>query len=273
MKRRRGKCLDCSLTQPKLHSASTSLLNMARKLVGSILGSGLGRAQQLAAYSKPPFTSGLPSIQLTLPRALTNKYSPAKLRVYARPDDSDIYLPSLLSTATQMSADDSFEPTLIVLGTRLGINGITPAYHTALKHALELPQSVGIAGGRPSASHYFIGHQNDQFFYLDPHSTRPMLSASPTAEEVDAVHTRRVRRLGISEMDPSMLIGFLIHTKQELEEWRKAVEGAEGKSFIHFHDQEPSYSTGASGGGGVGHERPEAVDEVETWDETGDEDK
>ena len=200
-------------------------------------------------------------------RALTDKYSAAGLRVYARPDDSDVYIPSLLATATQKDADDAFQPTLIVLGVRLGIDRITPVYHAALKAALEMPQSVGIAGGRPSASHYFIGHQSDQFFYLDPHSTRPMLSAQPTAEEMETVHTRRVRRLSITEMDPSMLIGFLIHSKEELEEWRKAVEGVEGKSFIHFHDTEPTYSRG------VGAERPEAVDEVETWDETGDDER
>lgn len=204
---------------------------------------------------------------LTLSRALTDKYSDAGLRVYARPDDSDVYVPSLLATATQKDADDAFQPTLIVLGIRLGIDRITPVYHAALKAALELPQSVGIAGGRPSASHYFIGHQSDQFFYLDPHSTRPMLSARPTAEEVEAVHTRRVRRLKIAEMDPSMLIGFLVHSQEEFDEWRKAVEGGEGKSFIHFHDSEPTYARGA------GAERPEAVDEVETWDETGEDER
>ena len=221
----------------------------------------MDRAQQRDVYSKSITTSKLNYINLTTPRALTDKHAPAGLRVYARPDDSDIYIPSLLATATQKDANDAFQPTLIVLGIRLGIDRITPVYHAALKAALELPQSVGIAGGRPSASHYFIGHQSDDFFYLDPHSTRPMLSAAPTGEEVETVHTRRVRRLKIAEMDPSMLIGFLIHSKEELEEWRKAVEGGEGKSFIHFHDAETSYSRG------VGAERPEAVDEVETWDE------
>ena len=156
---------------------------------------------------------------------------------------------------------------MIVLGVRLGIDRITPVYHAALKAALELPQSVGIAGGRPSASHYFIGHQSDQFFYLDPHSTRPMLSAQPKQEEIEACHTRRVRRLKISEMDPSMLIGFLIHSKEDFDEWRKAVTElpaeAGGKAIVHVHDKQPVYATGA--------ERPEAVDEVETWDETGEE--
>lgn len=169
-----------------------------------------------------------------------------------------------MATATQKQADDQFEPTLIVLGIRLGIEKVTPAYHAALKAALELPQSVGIAGGRPSSSHYFIGHQGDNFFYLDPHTTRHMLSPQPSAEDIETCHTRRVRRIALAEMDPSMLLGFLIHSKEEFEEWRKAVSDIPGKAIIHIHETEPKYATG--------NERAGAVDEVETLDETLDED-
>ncbi|KAK5135026.1 hypothetical protein LTR08_005686 [Meristemomyces frigidus] len=192
-------------------------------------------------------------------QALTNRYETAGLRVYARPDDGDVYTDTLLATAGLKSADDNFQPTLIVLGIRLGIDRITPVYHAALKAALDMPQSVGIAGGRPSSSHYFIGHQGDSFFYLDPHSTRPLLPVSPTTEDIESCHTRRVRRLKLTEMDPSMLIGFLIHSREEFEQWRQAVEQTAGKAIIHVHDREPKYATG--------HERPEAVDEVEAWDE------
>lgn len=185
------------------------------------------------------------------------------MRVYVRPDDSDVYADSVLATATAKDADDKWQPTLILLGIRLGIDRITPVYHAALKSALEMPQSIGIAGGRPSSSHYFIGHQGDSFFYLDPHSTRPALPQQLSTEDIETCHTRRVRRLGIAEMDPSMLLGFLIRSKEDFEEWKKAVSETEGKAIIHVHDKEPKYATGT--------ERPEAVDEVEAWDETGDE--
>jgi len=158
-----------------------------------------------------------------------------------------------------MSADDVFQPTLIVLGVRLGIDRITPVYHPAIKQALEMPQSVGIAGGRPSSSHYFIGHQGDQFFYLDPHSTRPALPQQLSDEDVETCHTRRVRKVGIQEMDPSMLLGFLVRSREEFDEWRSAVESVQGKAIIHVHEREPKYTLGV--------ERAGAVDEVETWDE------
>jgi len=151
-----------------------------------------------------------------------------------------------------------------VLGIRLGIDRITPVYHAALKAALEMPQSVGIAGGRPSSSHYFVGHQGDNFFYLDPHSTRSYLPAQPSDEDVESCHTRRVRRLDLAQMDPSMLLGFLLRDQEDFDAWRKAVGSSEGKPIVHVHEREPGYV--------MGSERPEAVDEVETWDEgTGDE--
>ncbi|KAK0353708.1 Cysteine protease atg4 [Friedmanniomyces endolithicus] len=201
-------------------------------------------------------------------QALTDKYSLANLRVYARPDDSDVYAESLLATATQKHPDDVFEPTLIVLGVRLGIDRITPVYHAALKAALAMPQSVGIAGGRPSSSHYFTGYQGEQFFYLDPHTTRPALLPNDvggggekglSGEDVRTCHTRRIRKLRIAEMDPSMLLGFLVRSREDFEEWRKGIESVVGKAIVHVHEREPRYATGV--------ERAGAVDEVETWDE------
>jgi cysteine protease ATG4 len=175
-----------------------------------------------------------------------------------------VYADSLFATAGQKDADDNFQPTLIVLGIMLGINGINPVYHAALKAALEMPQSVGIAGGRPNSSHYFIGHQGDCFFYLDPHNTRTALPKDPSPQDIASCHTRRLRKLKINEIDPSMLLGFLIHSKEEFEEWRKAVKEMPGTPIIHVHDKEINYATGT--------ERPEAVDEVETWDEATTED-
>lgn len=40
----------------------------------------------------------------------------------------------------------TFKPTLVLVGTRLGIEKITPAYWEALRASLQMTQSVGIAG-------------------------------------------------------------------------------------------------------------------------------
>ena len=48
-----------------------------------------------------------------------------------------------------------------------------------LQDLYTFPQSVGIAGGRPSSSYYFVGAQTDNLFYLDPHHTRPAVPLRP----------------------------------------------------------------------------------------------
>ena len=40
----------------------------------------------------------------------------------------------------------NFKPTLILVGTRLGLDKITPVYWEALKSSLQMPQSIGISG-------------------------------------------------------------------------------------------------------------------------------
>ena len=51
-----------------------------------------------------------------------------------------------------------------------------------MKALYMLPQSVGIAGGRPSSSYYFVGSQADNPFYLNPHLTRAMIPLQPPTE-------------------------------------------------------------------------------------------
>ncbi|KAB8245266.1 putative cysteine protease atg4 [Aspergillus flavus] len=182
-------------------------------------------------------------------------------RVYVTNDTSDVYEDSFLRVAR--SGSGSIQPTLILLGTRLGIDNVTPVYWDGLKAVLQLPQSVGIAGGRPSASHYFIGTQGPYFFYLDPHTTRPAVPYSIDGRllsktEISTYHTRRLRRIHIQDMDPSMLIGFLVRNEDDWEDWKGRVGSVVGKQIIHvFKGEEATYNQGRRG----------ALDEVEALDD------
>lgn len=183
--------------------------------------------------------------------------------MYVNGDGADVYEDSFFKLAK--GGDGNFNPTLILVGIRLGIDRVTPAYWEALKATLQLPQSVGIAGGRPSSSHYFFGIQGDYLFYLDPHDTRPALPfhkdpTNFTEKEIDSCHTRRLRRLPLKEMDPSMLIAFLIKDEDDWKNWRRAIGTASGKPVVHVADQEPSLH-------GHGTVRKSAVDDVETFDD------
>lgn len=77
-------------------------------------------------------------------RILSSQCEQLKLRVYVTNDTSDVYQDKFMSIA----CDDSgrINPTLILLGIRLGIDHITPVYWDGLRAVLQYPQSVGIAG-------------------------------------------------------------------------------------------------------------------------------
>jgi cysteine protease ATG4 len=88
----------------------------------------------------PTFTK----ISIDLNRALSNGRQSSKLRVYITGDGSDVYEDTFMGIAKP--AGDTFQPTLILVGTRLGLDKITPVYWEALKASLQMPQSIGIAG-------------------------------------------------------------------------------------------------------------------------------
>ncbi|KAI9738329.1 MAG: Cysteine protease atg4 [Cirrosporium novae-zelandiae] len=206
-----------------------------------------------------------PSATAECIKALSHQCAEVGLKVYVTGNGSDIHENEFLEIACPDGK--AFSPTLILFGTRLGIDRVTPVYWEGLKSILQMPQSVGIAGGRPSASHYFIGVQNHSFFYLDPHTTRPALSyLSPTPAEVDSCHTRRLHRLHVKDLDPSMLMGFLIRSAEEWKTWKQNINHAQGKSIIHVSDEREDGEDGKS------VIREGAVDEVETLDESEEED-
>jgi cysteine protease ATG4 len=203
-----------------------------------------------------------PSATARCIQALTNSNEPS-LRVYSTGDGADVYEDSFMKIA---KADgEHFHPTLILVGTRLGIDKINTVYWEALVASLQMSQSIGIAGGRPSSSHYFIGAQGAaqgaHLFYLDPHYTRKALpyhenTADYTDDELDSCHTSRLRRIHIREMDPSMLIAFLIRSEDDWADWRRCVKHVQGKAIIHVADHDPVLLGAAEG-------RQGAIDEVE----------
>ena len=76
------------------------------------------------------------------------------------------------SASTECAAPRGVE-VLLMIPVMAGAGGtLSEAYRTAVLRCLELPSSLGIVGGKPNKSLYFIGHQDDAVFYLDPHTVQ-----------------------------------------------------------------------------------------------------
>lgn len=86
-----------------------------------------------------------------------------------------------------------------------------------------------------------------------------------TQEEIDSCHSRQPQSIAVKEMDPSMLIGFLIRDEDDWRQWRQALDSSPGKAIIHVADTSPPSS--------MGRERSSALEEVESMSEDSDDDE
>ncbi|ORY84439.1 hypothetical protein BCR37DRAFT_269596 [Protomyces lactucae-debilis] len=185
-------------------------------------------------------------------KALNQNQRSSQLAVYlADEQGGSIYAEEVLKLAHASAADQDgefdlvpdpdppFKPVLILVPSRLGHDKINPRYHSTLLSLFSLEQFAGIAGGRPASAHYFFAKQGQAVFFLDPHFPRPALpfigeNAVYSQEERDSAHTRRVRRMDLSEIDPSMLIGFLIRDLAAWQQFRQHLQVAEVLAEIAY---------------------------------------
>ena len=69
-----------------------------------------------------------------------------------------------------MDEDTRWVPVLILVPVRLGFeNRLNPIYGPCVQALLADPTCVGIIGGRPKHSLYFVGFQEENLIHLDPH--------------------------------------------------------------------------------------------------------
>jgi hypothetical protein len=79
------------------------------------------------------------------------------------------------ATTTRVDGEEAkptWRPVFILIPRRLGVSKLNPTFIQHLKATFRNPYSVGIVGGKPKASLYFVAYQDDDLLYLDPHIVR-----------------------------------------------------------------------------------------------------
>ncbi|KAJ2006391.1 Cysteine protease atg4 [Coemansia thaxteri] len=124
--------------------------------------------------------------------------------------------------------EHDFKPTLILVASMLGIDRVNPVYYPFIQASLTLPQSAGVAGGRPSSALYFAGFQGDEVLYLDPHFTRTAVARRPdgnyTQLDLASYSCNTPRRIALSRLDPCMVFGYYCGTLEALIDLRSRIE-------------------------------------------------
>lgn len=80
------------------------------------------------------------------------------------PMDGAVRVSSIVQAATQdLNLDESttmaWKPVLLLIPARFGLDKLTERYVHNLKQLFRMPQFMGIAGGRPGRSLYFVASQ------------------------------------------------------------------------------------------------------------------
>ncbi|XP_030071722.1 cysteine protease ATG4B isoform X2 [Microcaecilia unicolor] len=123
--------------------------------------------------------------------------------------------------ARMMDKLSLWKPLILLIPLRLGLSEINEAYIETLKQCFMLPQSLGVIGGKPNSAHYFIGYVGEELIYLDPHTTQPAVEPSNSCFIPDeSFHCQHPPcRMRISDLDPSIAVGFFCNTEGDFEEW------------------------------------------------------
>ncbi|KAF9184885.1 Cysteine protease atg4b [Haplosporangium sp. Z 767] len=74
-----------------------------------------------------------------------------------------------------------WKPVVMLIPARYGLDKLTERYTKNLKQLFRLPQFLGIAGGRPGRSLYFVASQGNELFYFDPHFVKPRVTQEELA--------------------------------------------------------------------------------------------
>lgn len=135
----------------------------------------------------------------------------------------------------ELHESSAFQPTLIIVPLRLGLNELNPIYIERLKKCFSFETTLGIIGGRPNQALYFIGYVDDEALYLDPHTCQRSGSVgnkeTQTEIEMDETyHHRFAGRINFTSMDPSIAVAFLCKTRDEFDRLIEKLEEKDGNT-------------------------------------------
>jgi cysteine protease ATG4 len=129
---------------------------------------------------------------------------------------------------------------LLLIPVMLGLENVNTIYHSQIIKFLQHNTSVGLIGGIQKKSLYLTNVKDNKIQYLDPH----MIKSALLQIENDNQTTRISSEMELTDLNSSMILCFLIKSKEQFDEWNENIldPSISDMPIFCFADTEKKYN-------------------------------